>query len=229
MAASTGSGGPTRLDRAVVAAQRLRAAIPEVEAGVATLTDRVLPDLLPVPEATAFDATVQRAVGIEEPPPRSVSVRATTYTALASVPTTGYFTPAARTRVLVLLTDGETSPLDPASVGNALGARPRTAFLAVRFWHAGEALYGASGRPDPSYRPDPTGQAELAGLAAAAHGRAFEEGDLGAAAATLRSLLGHGPTETVRGRTRRETPLAPYAALAALLPLGLLIRRRASV
>ena len=48
---------------------RLRAAIPQVPAGVATLTDRVLPDLLPVPDVAGFDAVVERGVAIESPPP----------------------------------------------------------------------------------------------------------------------------------------------------------------
>src|SRR5262245_2447768 len=48
MAASSRAGAKTRLDRAVAAAVRLRAAIPGVESGISTLTDRVLPDLLPV-------------------------------------------------------------------------------------------------------------------------------------------------------------------------------------
>ena len=80
MAAAPGPRSRTRLDRATAAAERLRAAIPEVPSGIATLTDRVLPDLLPVGDAGAFDATLRRAVAIEEPPPRALSLRATTFT-----------------------------------------------------------------------------------------------------------------------------------------------------
>ena len=57
---------PTRLDRAVSAAAALRASIPNVEAGIATLTDRVLPDLLPVADVPRSTPR-WRAVGIDEP------------------------------------------------------------------------------------------------------------------------------------------------------------------
>ena len=44
----------------------------DVPAGVGTLTDRALPNLLPIADAAAFDATVERAIGIERPPPQEV-------------------------------------------------------------------------------------------------------------------------------------------------------------
>ena len=59
MAASLTPTSPTRLARAITAAVQLRAAIPEVPAGVATFTDRVLPDLLPVADVAGFDAVVR--------------------------------------------------------------------------------------------------------------------------------------------------------------------------
>src|SRR5438132_3938561 len=119
MAAARGPRESTRLDRATILAERLPAAIPEVPSGVATLTDRVLPDLLPVADVAAFDATVRRAVAIESPPPREVRVRGTAFDALAGIPQSGYFGPSARRRVVVLLTDGETSLFHAASVGHA--------------------------------------------------------------------------------------------------------------
>ena len=85
MAASRTASSPTRLDRATEAAIRLRAAIPEVGAGVATITDRVLPNLLPVADVAGFDAVARRSVQIENPPPASSSARVTTYAALADV------------------------------------------------------------------------------------------------------------------------------------------------
>ena len=64
-----GAKAPTRLDRAKREAESLRAELRDIPAGAATLTDRVLPNLLPVPDRAAFDATLQDAVAIEEPPP----------------------------------------------------------------------------------------------------------------------------------------------------------------
>ncbi len=224
MAASSGRNGPSRLARASAAAMRLRASVPSVPSGVATLTDRVLPNLLPVPDAPAFDATVRQTVAINQPPPRELDVRATNFAALSSIPASGYFESSAKRRAIVLLTDGESNFYDPASVARALGVAPRTKFLAVQFSRSGESIYKASGKPDPNYRPDPASKAQLASLAAATHGRVFTEGNLGAAASELRTMLGDGPTRSA-GRTQTTHPLAPYVALLALFPLGLIFAR----
>ena len=91
MAAAGRLGGATRLDRARAAAIRLRSLVPGLSAGVATLTDRVLPNLLPVPDAAAFDATVNQTLAINQPPPRELNVRATNFGALSSIPGVGVF------------------------------------------------------------------------------------------------------------------------------------------
>jgi F420-0:gamma-glutamyl ligase len=124
----------------------------------------------------------------------------------------------AKRRVVVLLTDGESAPFNPGAVAASL--RP-AGLVVVRFWRAGEAIAG-----EPAYRPDPTGEATLAALAAAAGGRVFGEGDIGAAGAAIRAKLGSGPTARVTTRRREETALAPFVVLAALVPLGLFVRRR---
>jgi hypothetical protein len=224
MAASSGRRGSTRLERATATAMQLRSSIPEVPSGVATLTDRVLPNLLPVPDAAAFDATLEQTVAINQPPPRELNVRATNFEALSAVPGSGYFEPSALHRAVVLLTDGESSFFDDAAVGRALAAAPRTDFVAVQFWRGDEAIYNAAAKTDPNYRPDAASKTQLAALAAATHGQVFAEGETGRAAAAMRSLLGRGPTRFV-GRTRSRHPLAPYVALLALLPLGMIFAR----
>jgi hypothetical protein len=223
MAASSGPSGRRRLERALSAAMKLRRAIPEVPAGVATLTDRVLPNLLPVADSAAFDSTLEHSLAIDDPPPKEQSVRATNFGALGGIPSAGYFDPSAKRRTVVLLTDGESSPFSAAAVARALGGRPRTNLLTVQTWRSKEAIYAPSGRIDPSYRPDASSKADLAGLAAATHGRAFSEGQLGRAAASLKKTLGTGPTRA-EGRTRSTRPLAPYLALLALVPLALIVR-----
>lgn len=225
MAASASPTSPTRLDRARAAAERLRAAIPDVAAGIATLTDRALPDLLPVPDAAAFDAVLGRAVAIESPPPRQTSVRATTYGALANIASGDYFAPAVTRKIVVLLTDGESNPVDPGGIAHALSEKRGYRLLAVRFWHSDEAVYD-SGRPENAYRPDPTGRALLTAVAEAAGGRAFEEGRLGAASRYLVGVAGHGPTRTALGTEQTRTSLAPYVAIAALLLLAASLWRR---
>jgi Ca-activated chloride channel homolog len=228
MAASSGRSGATRLERAVVAASRLRAAIPSVPSGVATLTDRVLPNLLPVADSAAFDTTLRNAVAINQPPPREQNVRATSFGALGSIPSAGFFQRSAKRRAIVLLTDGETAPYDASTVATALGANPRTNLVAVQMWRRNEAIYGPTGRADPNYRPDADSKAQLAALANATHGRAFTEGELGSAASSLEAMLGSGPTKT-EGRARTTHPLAPYLAALALVPLALIFLRNLGI
>ena len=225
MAASASPESRTRLDRAIADAQRLRAAIPNVEAGVATLTDRVLPDLLPVADEPAFDATLERAVGIETPPPETSAVTATSYEALTQLATGNYFT--APKRIAVVLTDGESATFSASDVARTLGRAPGVALITVRVWAANEAIYLPGGRIDPGYRPDPEGAVTLQELATATGGQAFEESQLGRAAAALRRRVGSGPTHETTAVERSATPIAPYVALVALLPLAVLARLRA--
>src|SRR3954451_10996709 len=124
MAASAGPKGRTRLERATAAARRLRAAVPSVPSGVATLTDRVLPNLLPVGDVAAFDATLRHSVAIAQPPPREQSVRATSFGALAGIHGPGYFEGSPNLRAIVLLTAGESASYDANAVAKALRGSP---------------------------------------------------------------------------------------------------------
>ena len=223
MAAAVTPTSPTRLDRAIAAAVQLRASMPEVPSGIATLTDRVLPDLLPVPDQAGFDGVARRAVAIESPPPRDQSVRATTYAALGEIASGDYFEPSASRRIVVLLTDGESNPVDGAAIADALPASKGYRFVAIRIWRGDESVYGSNGKPEAAYRPDPSGLAVLDGLAAALGGQAFTENRLGAASSSLRSLLGNGPTVVAKGERQGRTPVAPYLVAAALLLLLLAV------
>jgi len=225
MAASAGPKGKTRLERAADAANRLRAAVPSVPSGVATLTDRVLPNLLPVADAAAFRATLRNSVAIGQPPPREQNVRATSFGALAAIPGSGYFQGSAKRRAIVLLTDGETAPYEANAVAKALGGNPRTNLLTVQLWRRNESIYRPSGRTDPNYRPDPASKEQVASLASATHGRVFNDGDLGGAARALETMLGSGSTKA-EGHTRSTHPLAPYLAVLALVPLALIFRNQ---
>jgi hypothetical protein len=219
MAASSTARSPTRLDRAVAAAVRLRNAIPDVESGISTLTDRVLPDLLPVPDRTGFVGVAERAVRIESPQPRSSGVTATRYNALADLARGNTFAPGAARRLVVLLTDGESTPVEAADLARALPADGGYRFAAVRFWRADESVYGTDGKPEPAYRPDPAGAVTLRDLATALGGRSFDEGRLSAAAAYLERVAAVGPTTRVVATERRHVTLAPYVALAGALAL----------
>jgi hypothetical protein len=222
MAASLTPTSPTRLARAKQVAVRLRAAIPEVPAGVATLTDRVLPDLLPVPDGSGFDAVVDRGVAIEDPPPVTQAANATSYAALDNIATGNFFTKRVKRRVIVLLTDGESNPVDPDRLAQRLGIQTGYRFLAIRFWNQNEAIFDPDGQREPSYHPDPAGLVLLAQLAAALGGRSFEESQSsGAAVAYLRQAVGHGSVGRARG-VPGQRALAPYVAglAIALLLIG---------
>ncbi len=219
MAAASSPAGPTRLDRAVAAAVRLRAAIPQVDSGVLTLTDRVLPDLLPVADVQGFDGVVRRAVRIESPPPRASSVRATSFGALADIASGNAFAPAASRRIVILLTDGESNPVQNGDLAARLAPDRGYRFLAVRFWRSDESVFDGESKAEAAYRPDPSSETTLRDLAASLGGRSFDEGQAGAAAAYLRSLAGSGPTVRAAGVDRSRVPLAPYVALLGLVAL----------
>jgi hypothetical protein len=223
MAAARSAHAPSRLDRAAAAAIDLRRAIPDVPAGVATLTDRVLPDLLPVPDRAGFAGVVDRAVGIESPPPQQAALRATSYSALGQIDSGNEFPPAAKKRIVVLLTDGESGPVDTGAVAHALSGYD---FEAVRFWKSNESVFDRDGAPEVAYRPDPSGRSVLDELSSSLGGRSFEESELRPAAAYLRSLAGSGPTVAGPATQRRPLPLAPFVALAALALLVLSLAPR---
>jgi hypothetical protein len=216
MAASTTPSSPTRLDRAAAAAITLRNAIPDVPAGVLTLTDRVLPDLLPVPDTAGFDGVVSRAVRIESPPPATTAYRATSYAALGQIDSGDVFPSAATKRIVVLLTDGESAPAGAGELARALdGYR----FEAVRFWASNESVYKQDGTREAAYRPDPSGRAVLADVAASLGGKSFDQNQLRAATKYLRSLVGSGRTVAGAATEERRYPLGPYVALLGLLAL----------
>ena len=225
MLASASPGAPTRLARAKAAAVAIRTGLPDVRVGVGTLTDRVLPNLLPSASEESFDATVREAIGIEQPPPASVGLTATTLAALAGVPSSGTFSPGARKRALVVLTDGESRPFDPGAVAAALRRSAGTALVLVHVWGPGESIFGADGRPEAAYRPDPSSRAMLASLADASGGSVFTEGQTGRVVDAVRRALGSGPTAKA-GLERRTNPLGRYVALVAFVPLALVLRRR---
>lgn len=225
MLAAASATGRTRLQRSQAAAVALRAALPDIATGVGTITDRALPNLLPSADEAAFERTVTSAIGIEQPPPIQERARATTFAALAEIPRNGTFAPSAKRRVLIVLTDGESRPFDLGELSRAVARPPETSVVIIHVWRRDEAVFRPSGAREGAYRPDPTTRTRLDALARATGGAVFSETDLGGAAARARRVLGAGPTE-IAGRTTKVQTLAPYTALLALLPLGLVLWRR---
>lgn len=221
---ASGTTGASRLERAKVEALNLRLALPDVPIGIASLTDRTLPHLLPSADEGAFRRTLEQAITAQQPPPTAYfQTIGTTLAALGAVQTRNFFAPTARHRVIVVFTDGESRRVDNASIATTLRRPPGIKPVFVHVWSPDERVY-TNGFPESDYRPDPASGSELRRLAAAAGGASFDEGRLGAVARTVRSYLGTGPT-VVQSRTTSELSLAPYLVVLAGLPLVLLLAR----
>jgi hypothetical protein len=218
-------GASRRIDRAKQFAKTIRSSLPEIRFGVASVTDRTLPHLFPSADPQVFDATVDRSLGIEQPPPRSsLAQNATNLESLATIRGQRYFAPTSSKRFLVVLTDGESQPVSGARLARVFGTPPVTHVIFVHFWAAEERVF-TKGAPEPQYRPDRSSRAFLDGLAETVSGNTFSERQLGAVEQTARAVVGRGPT-IVRGEQGGRVALAPYLAAAALLPVALLLWRR---
>jgi VWA domain-containing protein len=216
---------PERIERAKVAATQIRRALPDVKVGIASLTDRVLPHLLPSADEKVFAATIDRSLAIERPPPSSSFLtKATSLNALASIRGLRYFTPKSKARLVIVLTDGESAPVAYARLGGLFRHDPAIGLVLVHFWGEDEKVF-TRGVPEPQYVADPSARATLERLAASTQGAVYSEDEVDAAGRKARDLLGGGPT-VVQGERAGQLVLAPYLALAALVPFGLLLWRR---
>ena len=96
MLAADGPEGATRFDRSVEAASAIRDRIPQVRSGIVSMTDRLLPHVLPTTDRRVFETTLRRSIGVELPPP------AFTYSTTRRTTTSSPASPAP-----VLLADGD--------------------------------------------------------------------------------------------------------------------------
>jgi hypothetical protein len=214
-----------RIERARTIAKEVRAALPGVPVGLASLTDRVLPHLFPTTNQDVFVATLDRAVGIERPPPdRSGRGRATSLRALGALGRSNFFRPGARKRVAIVLTDGESRPVRVAALEAALAGGNVTLVL-VHVWGVEERIFRADGTPLPEYLADPDTPGFLASLSNAIGARVFDEDEAGRVARAAREAIGAGPMGP-SGRELQSLELAPYAVLGSFLPLLFLVWRR---
>ena len=223
MLASSGSGEPTRFERAVEDAIALQEQLRELPLGLASYTDRVLPHLFPTVDQRVYRETAREALGIERPPPStSFGTNVSDLDALGAVPTLAFFRPAVKKRALVVFTDGESQPVE--TLATDFAAEPRIDVTFVRMGDASERVY-ESGVPEAGYVPLPNAAEVLATTAAAVEGRVLEEEEVSRAAAAVRSAVGTGPTRPRRIEGNRQA-LMPYVALLAALPLGFVLYRR---
>lgn len=219
MAASDSPAGATRLERAKEVARAVRRRLENVPTGLATLTDRILPHVLPTADVALFEDALERTVGIERPAARDVALQATTLQALAEVVQGRYFSPGARRRLLLVATDGDSAPFDIGAVAAALRAG-RVQLVLVRVGETDERVYGADGTPEPLFRPSPLAAQTLDTLSEASNGAAVASGE--AAAQVADDFLGDGPTSP-EGVATEVVSLAGVFAAAAFVPLLLLL------
>lgn len=217
MLASARAGAPTRLERARAVIRRLRAAVPDVPAGLAGLTDRALPYAFPTLDEGVFDDALKRSVLIDAPQPQGVSSVATNFQSLGFLARNGFYSSSARHRTCVVVTDGETRSVLPGARGCAL--------IVVRVGGAGDRIFAPNGRVVADYRPESSAPSTLGRLARAAGGVPYAEGNLGPAVARLRSTAQLGPRSPV-GTAATVHPLAPYLVALALTIVAAVILRR---
>ena len=225
MLARTAPGSPQRIARAKAIATAVHAAVPSVPVGLASLTDRTLPHLFPSADGEVFSATLEKSIGIERPPPvHTFLTRVTNLEALSAVATQGFFSPTARRRVLVVVTDGESLPGSRALLAQLFKRPPGIQTVFVHVWGRDERVF--RGRtPEPAYKADPGARASLERLAFEVGGTVYGENELVAVARRVPQLLGSGPS-VVQGERRRDIPAAPYLAAFAFLPVALALWRR---
>jgi hypothetical protein len=216
MAATSSATGPSRLLRAKRLALALAPQLGDVPIGVATFTDRVLPDLFPTSDRGTYDSTVS-ALTVEDPPPREVSTIATTFDALRQIATQGFFPQNVRKRAVIVVTDGESRPFDPRLVAGVLSAHGIRLAL-VRVGNGSDRVRRPDGTPEANFRPDPRG----AGLAIGELASAAQAPTGPQAGQLVSRALGPGPSNVVGVQPHTHT-LAPVPALLALVPLALLL------
>jgi hypothetical protein len=222
---ASGPDGKTRFERAVSAARRLRAAIPDVPVGLASFTNRTVPHIFPTLDRAVFGSGLGRSLAVEQPPPDEGSgALLTAFDALAPLQTHGFFAPGRARRVAVVVTDGETRPVSGATI-EALRDLPRVDLMLVRVWRDGERIHHPRAPIDRSYRSDPSSARRLEAFAAATGARVYGEGSLDAAARELRRLVGTGERVEV-GTEQSVKPLTAWTLGLALVPLAYLLWRR---
>ncbi len=225
MAARTATS-PTRLDRARADAKELRAELPGLPVGVASITDRLLPHLFPSVSVNTFDATVDESLAIDRPTSSLPYGNAlgTSIGALQELVIGRYFEARAKRRVAVVFTDGETLPNDLSTLPYFL-RNGGVKVLFVRYWRPTDRIYDEQGRLDPAYVPDPDAEATFDAATHTLSAQVFGPGQAHEEAAAVKALVGEGPL-TARQSELDSRLLTPYVLLVALVPLAFLLARR---
>jgi von Willebrand factor type A domain len=224
MLASAGPGKPTRLARAKRLALRLQQTLSDVPIGLASMTDRSLPNMMPTTDRALFERTVDQAIAIDQPPPSQeyATGRATSFDALIPLVESHFFAQGVQRRLLIVFTDGESKKISPVL---RLTLHRRVTPVFVHVWKPNERIY-RRGRVDPNYVADPTSTRALDDVSILTGGRrSYPERDFGAFASAARDAVGHATAHTHVDAYARIA-LAPWFVLGGVFPLGFLLWRR---
>ena len=223
MRASAAPGRATRLVRAKRLALRLQQTLADVPVGIASMTDRSLPNLMPTTDPTLFDRVVLQSIAINQPPPsQPYKSRATTFAALVPLVESHFYSQGVQRRLLIVFTDGESSKVSPLL---KLTLKRRVAPVFVHVWEPGERIFD-HGSADPRYASDPQSKQaldELASITGSTH--SYEEHDFSAISRAAREAVGRAGTRT-RIDSYARIALAPWFVLGGAVPLAFLLWRR---
>jgi hypothetical protein len=224
MLASRAAGTTTRFARATAIAHALDEALPTAAVGIASMTDRVLPHLFPTQDRVDFDLALREAVAVQRPPPAEVTRDSgTDLGSLGDLALAHFFAPGKNARIAVVLTDGESRAFAVQHVANVL-RQARIQPILIRVGTSGERVWGAGGKSE-SYRPSRVAGVELARTAVGLGGRAYDEGQAGVAIAEIAGAVGGDSVQSRRTSTSIRS-LAPFLALASLVPVAFVLWRR---
>lgn len=223
MKASSGPRAPTRLARAKRLALRLQRALDDVPFGIASMTDRSVPNLMPTVDRTLFERTVAQSVAIDRPPPSQPHPNglASSFEAIVPLVESHFFAQGIQRRVVVVFTDGEAGRVSPLL---RLTLQRRVTPVFVHVWRSDEGIW-QNGRRDARYAPDAASAAALRELGGVTGAKVYGEQDFGKVARAVRDAIGYAQARQQVAAYAR-VPLAPWFVLAAALPLGYLLWRR---
>jgi hypothetical protein len=226
MGARMAPRAPTRLDRARQDAKNLRAMLPGLPVGVASITDRLLPHLFPSVSVNAFNATLDESLAIDRPTSSLPYGNAlgTRIGALQDLELGRYFEARPTKRVAVVFTDGETLPNDLSTLPGFL-REGDIKVLFLRYWRPTERIYDDRGHLDQAYVPDLTSETTFDAAARTLSAPVLAPGQTRRAAAEVKRIVGDGPL-SARQRELDSLLLTPYVLLVALVPLAFLLARR---
>ena len=223
MLAGSGADAPTRFERARSIAVALRDQLPEVPMGIASMTEGMLPHLFPTTNRRVFVATLEKTLDVGKVWTGLGGTIATSLDSVGEVPDLNYFPPAAEKRLLVVLTDGESLPLE-RNLEADFSKEPLGQTILVHVWQEGEQVY-LGGVPESGYQLDSRSHETLEQVADRIGGSVASESDAGGLASRVRSLIGTGET-IARPQEGERRALMPYVTLLALVPLGFVLLRR---